>query len=218
MIKAVFLDYSGTIAEDGGRDLEQMIARVVKNSKFKDAKSAVAWWFENLRVLEKNSCGESFLSEEDISALLLKMAQEEYQLKENHKELVDLNRSFWMYAPLFKDVKPFLEQCKLPVYIITNNSARYVNIFLKRNGLHVSGIITGDMVRAYKPHKELFKKALQTAGVSAKEALMIGDSLDSDIKGAKAAGMNAVLIDRKKKTETDRCPVIHDLKEALKLL
>lgn len=50
------------------------------------------------------------------------------------------------------------------------------------------------------------------------EILTNGCSPASDIKGTSAVGRNAVLIEQKNRTDTDRCRMIHDLKEALTLI
>ena len=47
------------------------------------------------------------------------------------------------------------------------------------------------MVRACKPHRELFDKALEVSGCNADEVLHIGDSYGSDVLGARAAGDTA---------------------------
>lgn len=47
-----------------------------------------------------------------------------------------------------------------------------------------------------KPHPSIFLSALRQAGASAGEAVMVGDSLDHDIAGARALGMRAVLLAR----------------------
>jgi HAD superfamily hydrolase (TIGR01549 family) len=47
-----------------------------------------------------------------------------------------------------------------------------------------------------KPHASIFRAALALAGVSAQEAVMVGDSYDHDVAGAEAVGMRGVLIDR----------------------
>ncbi|MGD0766460.1 MAG: HAD family hydrolase [Dehalococcoidia bacterium] len=44
-----------------------------------------------------------------------------------------------------------------------------------------------------KPHRRIFEYALDTLGVRAEEAMMVGDSLRADVEGAKALGMCAVL-------------------------
>jgi HAD superfamily hydrolase (TIGR01662 family) len=47
-----------------------------------------------------------------------------------------------------------------------------------------------------KPHPSIFQAALQQAGASAGESVMVGDSLDHDIAGARRLGMRAVLVSR----------------------
>lgn len=48
-----------------------------------------------------------------------------------------------------------------------------------------------------KPHRGIFDYALAQAGVAADEALHVGDRLDADVAGARAAGLDAVLLDRR---------------------
>jgi HAD superfamily hydrolase (TIGR01458 family) len=45
-----------------------------------------------------------------------------------------------------------------------------------------------------KPRREFFEAALQHIGVAAGEAAMIGDDIDSVLKGAQAAGIMGVLV------------------------
>jgi len=48
-----------------------------------------------------------------------------------------------------------------------------------------------------KTDPELFEIALEKLGVAKEDAVMVGDSLETDIVGAENAGVTAVLIDRK---------------------
>jgi putative hydrolase of the HAD superfamily len=67
-----------------------------------------------------------------------------------------------------------------------------------------------------KPHPSIFEAALKLAGVSASDALMVGDSLTQDIDGARRVGMRGVLVRRSElianPRETD-VPVIRSLVE-----
>ena len=47
-----------------------------------------------------------------------------------------------------------------------------------------------------KPHPSIFQAALERAGASAGEAVMVGDSLQHDVAGARRLGMRAVLVSR----------------------
>ena len=54
-----------------------------------------------------------------------------------------------------------------------------------------------------KPDPELFRLAAKRMGVDPCDAVMVGDSLERDVAGAKAAGMRAVWLDRKLWTESE---------------
>lgn len=216
-MKAVFLDYTGTITQLSGDDLNEMVQRITRNSRVSDSNEMIQWWFEQLHQMEEEYSGDAFETEADLCQRLLERAVIEKGLKDNIQQLKQLNVNYWMYAPLFSDVKPFFEQCTVPIYIISNNAAQYIRINLKRNGLHVNGIIDADSIRCYKPHREIFERALQVSGCSPDEAVSIGDSL-SDVTGAQSVGMNCILLDRKKEVQEAPCRIITNLNEALRYL
>ena len=58
-------------------------------------------------------------------------------------------------------------------------------------------IVISGAVNKRKPSPEIFKCALKALGVSASETVLVGDTLDADIEGAKAVGMKAVYIERR---------------------
>jgi putative hydrolase of the HAD superfamily len=71
-----------------------------------------------------------------------------------------------------------------------------------------------------KPHPSIFEAALKLAGVSAAEAVMVGDSLTQDIDGARGVGMRGVLVRRsgdESAPQTD-VPVIRSLEELAEVL
>jgi putative hydrolase of the HAD superfamily len=60
----------------------------------------------------------------------------------------------------------------------------------------VDGAVTSAEVGAAKPDPRIFARALEVAGVAAAEALHVGDSPDADVAGARAAGIEPVLVAR----------------------
>ena len=58
----------------------------------------------------------------------------------------------------------------------------------------VHRVVTSAEVGAAKPDPRVFERALELAGVAPAEALHVGDSVDKDIEGARAAGVRAVLV------------------------
>jgi putative hydrolase of the HAD superfamily len=57
-------------------------------------------------------------------------------------------------------------------------------------------VVTAAAVGEAKPHPKPFETALATLGVGAQECVHVGDDPVTDVAGAEAAGMSALLIDR----------------------
>jgi putative hydrolase of the HAD superfamily len=60
----------------------------------------------------------------------------------------------------------------------------------------ISAAVTSAEHGYMKPHRSIFEAALNLAGVTAAESVMVGDSLSHDIDGARRAGMRGVLVHR----------------------
>jgi putative hydrolase of the HAD superfamily len=71
-----------------------------------------------------------------------------------------------------------------------------------------------------KPHPSIFIEGLRRAGVTAAEAVMVGDSVPHDITGALRLGMRGVLVVRSGLSTGAPAdvPVIHSLRELPPLL
>lgn len=93
--------------------------------------------------------------------------------------------------------------------IVTNGYTTLQNRKLNHHGLPdlVDFTLVSETVGFHKPHAGIFQVALGKAGAVADEALMVGDNLWADIKGAVASGIPSVLLDphgaRIKDLETD---------------
>jgi putative hydrolase of the HAD superfamily len=61
---------------------------------------------------------------------------------------------------------------------------------------HVDGVVTSADAGAAKPDPAVFRRSLALAGVDGGEAVHVGDSLDNDVAGARAAGIRPILVQR----------------------
>ena len=84
----------------------------------------------------------------------------------------------------------------------------------------LDAVIVSGAVNKRKPSPEIFKGTLKALGVSASETVFVGDTLDADIEGAKAAGIKAVYIQRRIEKVQNVIPdhTIKSLSELPKLL
>lgn len=80
------------------------------------------------------------------------------------------------------------------IHIITNGFEEVQHIKLENSGLkpYLSHIITSEKAQCKKPDPRIFAFALHETGAKRNESLMIGDSLELDIIGAKQVGINQV--------------------------
>ena len=217
-MKAVFVDYTGTIISEAGKDGEEFVYRVCKNSDIGDPQEFLDYWWKSIKEYEKSSYGSTYITEDQIVDEILERLVNDHNLKENLAELHALCQGFWVNAPFFEDVKPFFETCPYDIYVISNNSTKYIEEAMSINGLAPKGIVTADLVKAYKPHAELFEKALEISGCEPEEAVHLGDSIASDVEGANAAGIKAILIDRSGKYDGTDILTARSLPDALDLI
>jgi putative hydrolase of the HAD superfamily len=67
-------------------------------------------------------------------------------------------------------------------------------------------VIVSGAVNKRKPAPEIFRQALSKLGVTAQEAVFVGDTLDADVLGAKAVGMLSVYLARRVEKEISAKP------------
>jgi putative hydrolase of the HAD superfamily len=82
--------------------------------------------------------------------------------------------------------------------VVVSNWDVSLHEVLERVGLAggLDGVVTSAEVGARKPDVGIFERALALAGVSASEAIHVGDNPAEDVAGARAAGIEPVLIRR----------------------
>jgi putative hydrolase of the HAD superfamily len=79
---------------------------------------------------------------------------------------------------------------------LLSNSARDLDDFVAHHRLVVDAVLTSGAHGKTKPHETIFRRMLELLDVGPDEAVMVGDTLEDDIEGAHAVGMQAVLVDR----------------------
>jgi putative hydrolase of the HAD superfamily len=82
--------------------------------------------------------------------------------------------------------------------VVASNWDVSLHSVLCRTGLRrlLTGTITSAELGAGKPSPALFRHALTLAGVPAHDAVMVGNSVTEDIEGARAAGVEPILLVR----------------------
>jgi len=99
---------------------------------------------------------------------------------------------------LYEDVMPVLDELRQAGFKIglVSNSARDVRDFARHHALEIDAGISSFHHGKTKPHGSIFKAVLDLLEVEPTDAAMVGDTVEDDIEGALALGMQAVLVDR----------------------
>ncbi len=83
------------------------------------------------------------------------------------------------------------------VVIASNSDEAPLAANLRANEIVVSQHYSSETLRAYKPQPEFYARLGEALGVSLDRILYVGDSPDEDVRGPKAAGMQAVWVNRR---------------------
>jgi putative hydrolase of the HAD superfamily len=107
-----------------------------------------------------------------------------------------------------------LKQLGLVLVVVSNWDVSLPGV-LERVGLAglVDGVITSAGAGARKPDPAVFDRALELTQVTAAEAVHVGDSLREDVDGARAAGIEPVLLVRSGSIDCSDTMQIQSLRE-----
>lgn len=131
----------------------------------------------------------------------------------------------WEHAEhfeLFEDARPVLEELRaqgLKLGLVSN-TGRDLDAFVAHHRLQVDAALGSGAFGRTKPHPTIFRAVLERLEVEPVEAAMVGDSIEDDVEGAHAAGIErAFLLDREDRHPevAERLPALFALPAALGL-
>ena len=122
---------------------------------------------------------------QDLTALAEQMSEDFLHLTTAHFSLLEGAEALVRYLAE-----------KYPLTVVTNGFVEVQYEKFDRSGLRdcFTHIVLSEEVGCQKPNPRIYEKALRMNGVSAEEAVMIGDSWNSDIQGAINAGIDQIWI------------------------
>ncbi|MBN2458992.1 HAD family hydrolase [Candidatus Woesearchaeota archaeon] len=115
------------------------------------------------------------------------------------------------------EVLEFLKEKKFKVGLISNTTPTITRV-LDKFGMnkHFDAVLYSYDCGLLKTEPEMFKQLCKKLKVKPEEAVMIGDSIPTDIIGARSAGLKAVLLDRRNRREfSPRIISLRDLKSII---
>ncbi len=161
------------------------------------------YYYHNEIYWEQFRKGE--LSREDLRLIRFRTTLNEFNI-DNVELVQQLAAAYLEILPtktnLFSDTIEILDYLvkNYSMHIITNGfeEIQFKKIANTGIGKYFKYIITSEAAGSQKPNPAIFRFAMQLANAEIKNSLFIGDSIEADINGAKAVGMDYVFYNPKK--------------------
>jgi HAD superfamily hydrolase (TIGR01549 family) len=223
-VRAVLFDVDFTLCRPGPELSPERYARIaarhgveLDTSRYDDAREAAVL---NLKrhpeLLHEDSIWHTFTEEifvgmggpTDLAPECATEIEEGWEQAENFE--------------LYEDALPVLEELRASGLRIglVSNGIRDLHQFVAHHRLDVDAIVDSRTHGRVKPHPTIFEAALASLEVAPAEAVMVGDSVEEDVEGARALGMSAILVDREDRHPdlADRLTDLYGLPAALGLV
>ncbi len=164
---------------------------------------------------------EEKITKEDLRYQRLKSVFDKLGISVIDEMIYKLSEEYILYLSsynhLFPNTIEILEYLKpkYRLHIITNGFQEIQGKKLQNSNIdgYFEHVIDSEMAGVKKPNPIIFELALSRANVASKNALMIGDSLEADILGAKDSGFHMLHFNAHNEPFHEFCPIIQDLSE-----
>lgn len=208
MLKAIFFDFDGTLADDGDsirEALDQACAVILRRwpaipvadlrQAYRQASDTA--WGDYDRYLRHLSSPQ---------AMLMAVWQHTLSGWDYHDPTVERQAAdvYWQHrlhgCQPYPDVIPLLSQLtdRFPLILLTNGAPGMQRTKVEKSSLapffqHI--FVGGEFVRG-KPDPAIFQAGLKAVDCRPEHAIYVGDSLLHDVVGAQGVGMHAVWLNR----------------------
>lgn len=213
MVKAVFMDFYGTVVHEDGEVISKVSQEIFNTGKVKDKSEIGSYWWNEFQTSFISAYGDDFETQRKLEYQSLSKTIQHFKSSADAESLSSLMFEHWIKPPIFEEAKRFFEICPVPIYIVSNIDRDDILKAIEFHGLKPMGVFTSEDAKSYKPRKELFEFALKSTGLSAECVVHIGDSLSSDIKGALSVGINAIWVNRSSKEIPEGVSAVGNLLE-----
>ena len=237
--KAVFIDWDDTIGDFVGaakRALQEMYDKYKLSDYFASHEEFVSLYKpHNIELWDKygkDLVTKAFLRVDRFLYPLLHGTKVASQIQsytalsalaeQMSEDFLHLTTKYFSLLPGAEELVRYLAK-KYPLTVVTNGFIEVQYEKFDKSGLRdcFSHIVLSEEVGCQKPNPRIYEAALRMNGVSAAEAVMIGDSWNSDIQGAINAGIDQIWIRKSK----DPLPegqsatyLVHTLSDVMEIL
>lgn len=213
MVKAIFIDFYGTVVHEDGAVIKEVTEEIISTGAKAEKSEIDGFWWKEFQTMFMNAYDDKFETQRELELKSLKKTIDKFGSNADATKLSGLMFEHWMKPPIFEESKEFFEKSPVPIYVVSNIDRDDVIKAIAYHELKPAGVFTSEDARSYKPRAEIFKMTLKKVNLQPDEVVHIGDSLNSDIKGASALGINTVWINRDGKVVPEGIVAVKNLLE-----
>ncbi len=196
MVDAIFLDFYGTVVWEDGEAIDIICKKIHESGNAENISDIGYYWWKEFQTLCTNSYGNNFQTQRILEKISLERTIKNFSSSEDACNLSNWMFTFWVKPNIFVDSKEFFEKCKLPIHIVSNIDRADVLEAIEYHNIKPTSVFTSEDAKSYKPRKEIFEMALKETGLEPNRVLHVGDSLNSDVYGGNALGINTIWLNR----------------------
>lgn len=196
-LDGLFLDLYGTLTDGDRRAVESVCGDIVREHSLDTSAGdfSVLWGDKFFAALETaNDDRFKTLLQLEIDTLADVASDMRIDLDPTH--YVAALERYWRDPPLQPEAGAFLRDCPVPICIVSNADRADAESALAAHNLRPHELVTSEDARSYKPAPRIFEMALDRTGWRRDCVMHVGDSLHSDVGGAKRAGLRAGWVNR----------------------
>jgi len=196
-LQGLFLDFYGTVVGGDRQAVESACQAVIDAHALPVTAQELAllWGQAYFRAIESPN-GHPFRKLVEIERDTLIETLEPMMGRVDVDPYVGILQDYLSAPPLCEEIRHVMAARRLPICIVSNADDREIRKALEIHDLKFEYVVTSESARSYKPDPNIFRTALRLTGWRPECVIHIGDSLHSDVGGARAAGLKAVWVCR----------------------
>lgn len=189
-LQGLFLDMYGTLTGGDRAAVESVCAQIIADHGVPMTAHALAVeWGNRFFAAIETANGSAFRTLFDLELDTLDETLTAHGARIDPMPYARALQAYWKAPPLHDEVLDAVARFCVPVCIVSNADRDDLVSALGRHGLGDIPFVTSECARSYKPDAGVFREALSRMGWRASDVMHVGDSLYSDVGGAKPLGI-----------------------------
>ena len=206
--KGLLFDYGGTLAEEVSVDLRAGNEWLLSRASYRPAHITLADVMERATLVTKEVAGQRDQVQIETTWPTLTRLIHDFLGIRFDVPMPELEMGFWKASvttrpmPGAREALEQFHRSGVPTAVVSNTSfgEPVIRYELEKHGLteHLAFIVVSSDYAVRKPNVLLFDTAAARLGIRPGDIWFMGDRLDTDVAGARGAGMTAVWLNAKR--------------------